>query len=323
MLKGSFRCGPLAIIVRAQDQALHDKVADTLNLYDVAWPPPATAVHIDVRETDRRAGTLAGTYLECARMRVDATPAGLSATCRSGAHGAFSAKRQRWTITVPLSNGEGGVPEDVEDLVGLVLTTSWRRAGWVPMHAGAVSRGSCCAMLAAPSGGGKTTLITALIRRGWQALGDDKLLLKIGPGGQPQIRALLHNFNLHPKAREWFPEVGNLERLPPYSAWTEKRKVRIADIWPGRTSREGIPTHLVRIDRTADGRGIRVSAMEQGQVLSTLLRQTVMPNERRTVEQIIATVAGTAKGLRGVRVEVAADAYRDPACLEQLEAALS
>ncbi len=214
------------------------------------------------------------------------------------------------------------VPEDIEDLVGLALTTAWRGLGLVPVHAGAVVHNGACALLCAPSGGGKTTLTAALIRRGWATLGDDKLLLSLGPDGRPRLEALIHTFNLHPNARRWFPEVGELAALPRYSAWTEKRKVRIADIWPGVTCERGEPTHLVRVHRHEGADGVRVRALPAAELLSILLRQTVIPNDRRLARGILATVAATAGRLVGLEVELGHDVYRDPDRLAALEGAL-
>jgi len=317
-----FRCGPLEVTVGAQTPRLHGKIAEILTLYTAGWTPPFVPVHIRISESDAPAAMIDGSYLICARMRVDATADGLHATGESGAACRFVSQTRQWSITVPRGAVQERVPEDVEDLVGLVLATAWREAGWVPLHAGAVGTDGCCALLTAPSGGGKTTLTAALIRRGWLTLGDDKLLLRTDPTGRPQLRALLHNFNLHPDTRRWFPEVGDLRALPRYSEWTEKRRVRIGDIWPNRILNSQEPTHLVQIERRADGDGVTVSALDHGAILSTLLRQTVVPREPAMARHILATVAATAKRLVGWRVDIGGNAYHDPECLAALEAVL-
>jgi hypothetical protein len=296
-------------------------VVETLNLYRVVWPQPLLPVEMVVTEAAAKADMVAGTFLCCARMRVDATEGGLYATAQSGATCSYSIETRRWSIAIPPRESPV-VADDVEDLVELVLTTSWRQAGWVAMHLGAAVKGRSCAMLASPSGGGKSTLMTALIRRGWQTLGDDKLLLRQSPGGRPQVAALRHEFNLHPEAREWFPELGDLEQLPVYSPWTPKRRVCITDIWPNTVAAAGAPTHLVRIVRRAEISGVRVSALTRSEVLSTLLHQTVVPNEAQAARHVLTAVAAMARQLEGVRVEIGPDAYRDPRRLAPLEAAI-
>ena len=192
----TFLCGPLQIQLSTDNALLHAKVAETLALYDVPWDAPHSRVGIDVRWSSARASMISGSLLVCARMRVEVTESGLYATATSGSTARFSAPGEHWLISVPRSTA--AVPEDVEDLIGLAITTSWRRLGWVPLHAAAVARDDCGAILCAPSGGGKTTLAAALLRRGWRTLGDDKLLLRL-IGGRPEIAALVESCNLHPR----------------------------------------------------------------------------------------------------------------------------
>jgi hypothetical protein len=48
---------------------------------------------------------------------------------------------------------------------------------YVPVHGAALARGSACVLLLAESGAGKTTLTLGLMRRGWQPLADDIVLI--------------------------------------------------------------------------------------------------------------------------------------------------
>jgi hypothetical protein len=317
----TFFCGPLEVVVSATTDALHRKVVETLDLHNVCWDAPHTRVEVAIRDTSVPAEMVSGTLLVCARMHVDLSEHGLYATCQSGAAASYLAEKQRWSITVPRVPN-GNVPEDVEDFVGLALTTSWRHLGWAPIHAAAVTKDDCCALLCAPSGGGKTTLTAALIRHGWRTLGDDKLLLRLAEDGHAQLAALVHTFNLHPHARQWFPEVGDLECLPRYSAWTEKRKLRIESIWPHSTLRYGQPTHLVQIARDPFRPGSRVTPLSSHDVLDVLLRQTVIPSDSVMAAQVLRIVVPTARQLRGVRLELGEDVYHNPDGLAGLAAAL-
>jgi hypothetical protein len=257
-------------------------------------------------------------------MTVDTTGDGLRATTCGGAAaiGCLSGQRERWWVEVPAGAAGTDRLDEVEDIVGLVLTSGWRRAGWVPVHAAAVARDGTCALLCAPSGGGKSTLTAALVRRGWQALGDDKLLLRSGANRRPFLAAVLHTFNLDPSVRAWIPEVGDLERLPTYSAWTEKRKVRVADIWPEAVVSGASPTHLAVVCRTPRSDGVHVERLGPAAVLDTLLRQTVVPNDRHTATSILQTVAATAQLLEGLRVHIPEGAFGDARALDAFEAAL-
>jgi hypothetical protein len=315
-----FLCGPLAVTVTAQDPVLRDKAADTLGLYNVEWDRPHLEIGVHLHTTDSPARMLAGTYLVCRFMNVDLTETGLRASCESGAWGLYDQRRERWEFFVPSPEGRGLV--DIENLLGLVLTTGWRRLGWVPLHAAAVVRDGRCAILCASSGGGKSTLAAAMLHRGWHVVGDDKLLLRLGQDRQSEIVALLHNLNLHPQTRDWFPEVEQIERLPAYSAWTPKRRVSAREIWPDQTAYHAHPSHLVQIERRPDPSGFGLVPMSQNDLLSILLRQTVIPREKAVARQILDTVAATARQLHGLRLEIGDDAYRDSAGLAVLESAL-
>ena len=319
-------CGPLDVKVIADSDTVRGKIMDTLELYNVIWPQPLSPVRIEIREVDNRADLGAGEYLECARMHVDRSLTDeqmLEATFKSGAVAMGNPSSGIWTASIPRSDDDFWTLIDLESLVSLVLTEGWRHAGWIPIHAGAVARNGRCALLCAQSGGGKTSLTVALIRRGWKTLGDDKLLLRLRDDGSPELRALVHTFNLHPRTRSWFPEVGELENLPVYSEWTEKRKVHPEDIWSGTTLTEATPTHLVDISRNKSGEPVSVERMQSGAVLSTFLHQTVVPADRRKAKHILGVVARTAGMLEGISLDLGDDVYAAPDHLTLLEDALS
>jgi hypothetical protein len=315
-------CGPLRVTVETPSQLLHDKVLETLRLYDRRWPAHDVNVEIRIVETPGTAEPLAGTFLRCARIAVDASKSGLHATTLCGARSRSrqTGNTERWEMEVPGSLMSTKL-EDVEELVVLALTAGWRSAGWVPVHAAAVTRGERCAVICAPSGGGKSTLTAAFVRRGWRAVGDDKLLLRLADG-KPQLAALQRTFNLHPQTSAWFPEVGDLEQLPLYSTWTQKRKVKIETIWPEPAADGAYPTHLFRVRRTTESGGIAIRALDGGDTLATLLRQVAVPTDRSSANHILAAVGVTARGMRGFDVAVGEDAYGRPDALDGLEAVL-
>lgn len=318
-----FFCGPLQVALHTSEPALYAKIAETLLLYDFTWPEPYREVHIDARMDDELPAPASGSFLRCSRMLVDHAARSLYATTTSGASaiGELAAASDRWTVRVPAGLVNAGKIEELEDVLSLVLTTGWRRHGWTPIHAAAVVRNESCAVICAPTGGGKHTLTAALVRRGWKVLGDDKLLLRLR-GGRPEIAALLHTFNLHPKTREWFPEVGDLEKLPRYSAWTEKRKVSVKSIWSDASAMTAEPTMLVLLERSPEAGQVRIDKLDQSAVLATLARQTVIPAEPATARAIMSTVVSAAAQLRGLHIEVPNDGYRDAAVLSSIEARL-
>ena len=320
-----YHCGPLDLIVTSHSDILRNKVADTLDLYNVEWPGTRLKLHIAIEADDEPQTLGPGKYLECARMNVDHAPDArgtLVATCRSGIHARGNPRDGRWSFFVSDAD-DPWVLTDMESLLSLVLTEGWRAAGWVPVHAASVIRGETCAMICAESGGGKTTLTAALVRRGWRTLGDDKLLLRISESGTPELRALVHTFNLHPRTQAWFPEVGDLEQLPVYSEWTEKRKVNPESIWAGTTENRATPTHLVQIRRVKTEKSVSVSSMQGAEVLSALLHQAAVPSDSLIAKHVLTTVVATASQLTGLSVELGENAYDDADCLASLEQALA
>jgi hypothetical protein len=211
---------------------------------------------------------------------------------------------------------------DMESLISLVLTEGWRSAGWVPVHAAAIIRNGICAVMCAESGGGKTSLTAAMIRKGWQTLGDDKLLLRIDGERNPELRGLVHTFNLHPRTAGWFPEVGDLTALPVYSEWTEKRKVSPESIWPGTTIDCARPTHLLQLIRIPGSSGVQVGEISPAMLLSSLLHQSVVPSEPKSAKQILSTIAATAQQMKGFSVHIGDNVYEEPGALAAVDEAL-
>lgn len=322
MANNQFSCGPLAVTLHADTPQLLQRAAAPLSLYNVTWAGPAQRVTIFVSGTDDAAAPANGDFMTCARMTVDARQSGLYASCHSGSSCHYRSTEHDWTIAIPRTHSDDQVREDLVDFLNLALTESWRRLGWLPVHAASIMGNHSCALLCATAGGGKSTLTASMIRRGWKTLGDDKLLLRRNEDGTADAAALLHNFNLHPRTRDWFPEVGDLTGLPRYSPWTDKRKVRIESIWPGSTANRRRPTHLLAVVRQRDIRGLRLSPLPPAKVLPLLMRQTVIPRHRAQAEQILATLAATAHRLQGWQIEIGDDAYRHDEQFTELEALL-
>lgn len=318
-----FRCGPLDLDLEGAPSVETERARLTLNIYTAPWKGADLLYRVRLSEGPPHDGMISGSWLQTGRMNVNATPEGLRATCLSGLHGSFDRSAARWEMILPKAPVDIWRLTDVEHLLSLVLTTGWRALGWVPMHAGAVMRGGICAVLCAPSGGGKTTFTTALLRRGWNSLGDDKLLLRSTEQSPPELRALVHSLNLFPHSKRWFPELEGITEYPAYSVWTDKRRVPMDSLRPGSAVSQGAPTHVVRVSRREGMQGIKVSPLDPHGVLDLLLRQTVIPRERAMARWILDTITRTARSVQGLAVEIGDDAYDDPDHLSAFEEALS
>lgn len=314
--------GPLQISITAPKGPLLDLIDATLELFDVQWQLTATRqVTLDVQVTESAVEKAAGRYLQAARMKVDPIPDGLRATTDGGASmvGRFEPTEERWLMSVPPAIVSAGQWIDVEDLLSLLLTTGWRRAGWIPLHAaGVIEPGTVTPrqmLVCAASGGGKTTFTLGLVRRGWRSLGDDKLL--VGDAGDGSIVAAIKQMlNVDPAIAGWFPELAQVGSLPAYSTWTPKRRVSLAMLWPHAPAATMQPTHLVVLNRVPGRGGVRVTALDRAESISALLRQTVIPRDPVVARPITRAIAQLGERLAGARLDLFEDAFEDEATLE-------
>ncbi len=240
----------------------------------------------------------------------------------SGVSFEFDCASREAVIYAPDGPENADVREEMEQFVLLMLVWGWRRMRWTPMHVGSVVKGDCCALICAASGGGKSTFTASLIRRGWETLGDDKVLAARETDGRVMVRGLSRSMNLDPAVGRWFPEAKGLGKLARYSRWTEKRKVAIESLWPGRIIQEGRPTHLLKLVRMAEGSGIRIERMESGETVETLARQVAIPSDRETAKLVMGTIAAMNAQVRGLRIFVGSDVYECADALDVVEEAL-
>ena len=68
---------------------------------------------------------------------------------------------------------------------GTVLTALLQQRGLIPFHASAVATGAGTVLFAGQSGMGKSSLLAALIERGYAAMSDDVTAVKVGAAGRP------------------------------------------------------------------------------------------------------------------------------------------
>ena len=317
-------CGPLSISVTATDDELLHAARSYLDLFGLQWNGPHRRVEVQL--TRGSVGAIASaTYLSCGRMRVDRRGDHYLAATRCGfvALGACNeVQGHRWIVAVP-GKTVFNEPEigEMEDIFSLICTLGWRADGWIAVHAGAVVKDETCALICAASGGGKSTLTAALVQNGWKTLGDDKLLLRI-EGGRPLLASLLHTFNLDPNTRRWF-DVGDIESLPRYSAWTQKRRIHVNNFGVNRAMERARATHLLSVGRASHHHSVAVTRMQTREVLPALLRQVVIPADRDAASVILDTGIRGARSLRGLHVEIGDDAYSVPGWLTSFESGLA
>jgi hypothetical protein len=147
-------------------------------------------------------------------------------------------------------------------------------------------------------------------------LGDDKTLLRKEAEGVV-ARSLAQRFHLHPSAARWFPEAGNIAQSPRYSRWTDKRIVRIADVWSDRLLERAFPVGLLQVERGENG--ISFEPLDRINTLNTLLRQVVIPSDPEHARPLVSCIAHTAAKLNSARLKIGNEAFTDPSTMERME----
>jgi hypothetical protein len=118
-----------------------------------------------------------------------------------------------------------------------------KRRGRYGLHAAALAMDGNGVLLAGGSGSGKSTLATALIRAGWDFLGDDLVFLGADDDG---IRALAFpdDLDLTDATVCFFPELSELLRRAPGDGWP-KHQLAVDDVAGTHTVLECRPRAVV------------------------------------------------------------------------------
>ena len=318
-----YSCGPVELLLTFEDPALRDAMHGLLSQYDAPWPKSAATVRVVIERGAMPAGTSepSGTYLRSSRLRVDRHDTRLISVGNVGVWMEFDMATGQSRIVAPLHADWPALVEEVEQQLVLLLARAWAQAGWTPLHAGSlIPPGETrCVLVCAPSGAGKTTLITALLRRGWRTLGDDKTLLR-KEKNSVVARALARRFHLHPSSSRWFPDAGDLNAWPRYSRWTDKRVVRIEEAWPGRLLDCAVPAGVVQLERIESG--LVVEPLDGINTLNTLLRQVAIPADAEHARPLVSCIAATAANVNSALIKIGNKAFADPAAVGRLDETL-
>jgi hypothetical protein len=318
----AYSCGPVKLSVTFSESSLQTSLHGLLSQYDAPWLAPPAEICVTVGQGLRPDDLPkpAGDYLHSYRLHVDRCGTHLISLSNVGVWMDFDETEKYARILVPDNPDRETVIEEVEQQFVLLLARAWANAGWTPLHAGALlpPGKNHCVFLCAPSGIGKTTLISAMLCRGWRTLGDDKILLRKENGGIT-ARALSRCVHLHPSLSKWFPETGEIEKWPRYSRWTEKRMVKIEAIWPGQLVESAIPAGLVQLERAENGPALKVEPLDSVGTLHSLLRQIAIPGDAADAQPLIACAAAMTSQLLAARVTVGNNAFASSSTVEKLE----
>lgn len=318
-----YSCGPVELMLTFEDSSLRDALHGLLSQYDAPWLRSAAIIRVVIGRGAMPPQTSepSGTYLRSSRLRVDRHDTRLISVSNVGVWMEFDMAAGQSRIVVPLHADWPALVEEIEQQLVLLLARAWAQAGWTPLHAGSlIPPGETrCVLLCAPSGVGKTTLIAALIRRGWRTLGDDKTLLRKEKNGVV-ARALARRFHLHPSSSRWFPETGDFSAWPRYSRWTDKRVVQIEGVWPDRLLDYAVPAGVVQLERIESG--LVVEPLNGINTLNTLLRQVAIPADAEHARPLVSCIAATAANVNSALMKIGNEAFADPFVVDRLEEAL-
>jgi hypothetical protein len=127
-------------------------------------------------------------------------------------------RRVRWWAA------EGRIEDTAALLAGPIVGFAFQLQGLTSLHATAVVCNGKAIALAAPSGYGKSTLASALMRRGCALLTDDILALEVYDG-RPWALASAPRLKLWPDSLERFVPAATGCDLQTYVSWADKRLV--------------------------------------------------------------------------------------------------
>ena len=316
----TYGCGPVRLKISFADPAWGDALHGLLSQYDAPWPVPERVINVTIARSDAPCDVneSSGAYFRSYRLRVERRGNTLVSLSEAGVRMDCDLMAGEAGISVPFPSDGPAIVEETEQQLVFLLARAWAQAGWTPLHAGSLlpPGENRCVLLCAPSGVGKTTLIAALLRRGWRTLGDDKTLLEAGGNGVT-ARALARRFHLHPSSARWFPELGDFDDCPLYSRWTDKRVVRIEQAWPGRLVDSARPAAVVQLERIENG--LEIEALDRMKTLYTLLRQVAIPSDSEHARPLVDCISRTAASVNAALVRIGGGIYDDAAAIDRLE----
>jgi hypothetical protein len=128
-------------------------------------------------------------------------------------------------------------------LVTMPLMEMAKNRGLFSVHAASAAIGGICLIFPGASGSGKSTLALALVRAGWDLLGDDMLFLTPGRAG-PLVRAFPEPIDVTDHTIQLFPELADLASVPKLPGWP-KRQLHLSERYGTRIAWDCRPAALV------------------------------------------------------------------------------
>ena len=163
--------------------------------------------------------------------------------------------------------------------VTLPLMEMLKRRERYMIHAAGVARRGRSILICGASGAGKTTLTVALVRAGFDYMGDDLTVLMKGDEG---IRALAFPevMDVTESSATFFPELAQLAAQPRPFGWL-KHPLKMGDYYPSAIAWETVPA-AVLFPRITDARRSRLMPMSSTAALLGLSASVLLTEKTST-----------------------------------------
>jgi hypothetical protein len=225
---------------------------------------------------------------------------------------------------IALGRGWGTVTRDLladarrhifADLFLAPLMEMLKHRGYCGLHAGAVMRDNVGYLFPGSGGAGKTTTALGLIKRGFQYLADDKVLLR-EEDGRIAALAFTRRFNIDPDIGACYPELAFVDRLEPLHG-CNKRPVDVSAVYDGSFAPRCQPRFIVHLQRIGE-RTSRLVPLSRAESFGRLMRQTVISDRRATAERQLELIGRLLRDSRSYLLCNGGDLYGVPERIDQL-----
>lgn len=210
-----------------------------------------------------------------------------------------------------------GPPWPIRDLLNAGLAALLRACGRFPLHASGAARSGLGLLVVGRSGSGKTSLNLNLLRRGWDWVADDKIILTAATDGPLEAWGLLEPAHVDPALARYFPEVaGGLRQLR-----LDPNQIKL-DMVPSEIyGHVAIPCCSPRwLVFPEIGPALRssIQRMDTSQAFAALLEQSPVVSDPVATRQNLALLARLARECTSLGLQAGTDLLESPQRLREL-----
>lgn len=196
----------------------------------------------------------------------------------------------------------------------ILLVEIFKRRDWYSLHAAGFSKNGRAILIPGASGAGKSTLSVALLRAGFDYLGDDMLFLKRCPNGLA-VRGLVEDVDVSDQTIRLFPELDFLLQRPKTEGFP-KRQIRFEEVYGARAIPESRP-EAIAFPRISGNRNSVIAQVDGDQALLELV-PNVLLTQPRACRAHLALLADMVRQTPCYRLDTGQDFARIPTLFRDL-----